>query len=179
MADQTVDTPLKQSGLIRASKAFVIKNALQLYVGQLVMLASGYLDKHVAAATICAGVVKGPGVPGNNPVMDGFSFTPPMKMIAPGNTGAAAGNQPKAIVEQGEFILEDQSLTVAGTLAGTIADVGTVLYAGNASSNLADLSTTQTSSDKPIGVIVAFKSASGGSAVYDIRFFSYEARRAM
>ena len=181
MADPTKDTIFGTANLKRDSKAYVIKNALQLYVGQLAKLTSGYLDKHAAGAnTVCLGVVVGPGVPGNNLVLDGFALgSPPVKQIAPGNTSAAAGNEPKAIVERGDQTIKDLVLTVAGTLAGTIADVGTVLYAGAGSSNLADLSTTQTSSDKPLGEIVAFKSASGGSATYDVLIYSYEARRAM
>lgn len=182
MADLTYDTSLQFSGLIRKSMPYVITNGLQIYTGQILKLTSGLAALQAAGAgTIVAGIAVAPGVPGGNPVLDGFNLQSlPIPQIAPGNVSTArAGNANAVVIEQGEFTLKRQQLAVAGTLAGTNADVGKVLYAPD--SNVADLSTTQTSTDKPFGEISAFYAgtSSGGFAYYDVLVYSYEARRAM
>lgn len=179
MANLTADTPsFEYSGILRKDIPFVITNGVQIYVGAIVKEASGYVTNFATGSTVL-GLAVGPGVPGGNPVLDGFTLTSlPIPQIAPGNAStAAAGNANQVVVATGEMTIKRLSLTVAGTLAGTQADVGTLLYA--ADDNLADLTTTQPGSDKPFGEITAFYSASGGSATYDVLMYSYEARRAM
>ena len=160
---------------------YVISNGVQLYIGQLVKLTSGYLVKHAptAAANPCEGVVIGPGKPGDDPNIDGNTVNANGRLnaLAPGNTGGATGTAPKAVVERGSFVIDNLALTLAnGTLAGTIADVGKNVYAKSASSNLADLTDTITSSDHPIGRIVGFVSATATIATYNVRIFSLEER---
>ena len=53
------------------------------------------------------------------------------------------------IVEQGAFTWMQVTLTIAGSLAGTQADVGLKLFA--ASSNIADSVTTNPGTDKVLG----------------------------
>lgn len=180
MANITYDKPNEYAGPIVKQIPYVISNGVQLYVGQILMLTSGYALKNAAgSATVSVGIAVCGGIPGSNPVMDGFTLTTlPIPMIAPGNASSAAtGNANQVVVETGEVTIKRLSLTVAGTLAGTQADVGTLLYPPTA--NMADLQTTQTSSEKPAGRITAFYSASGGSAYYDVLWFSYEARLGM
>ena len=178
MAALTYDHPLQYNNLsVRDTIAFVTKNGVQVYVGDLVELLGGYIQLHVAGSATCiVGIADRGGVPGSNPAMDGFNLaTLPIPLIAPGNAStAAAGNANKVVVETGRVIARQVTLAVAGTLAGTIADVGAKLYC--ATSNIADASTTQPSTDKPLGKIVNFYSASGGNAVYDIEVMSYTDR---
>jgi hypothetical protein len=157
-----------------------VANGVQLFLGQLVMLSGGDLNKQVAgSATVCVGVVIEGGTPGSDPNLDGNALNAngSYNAVAKGNTTLAAGNQPKAIVERGRVTYKDVTLQIQGTLAGTEADKGTVMFAGAASSNLQDLSSTQTSSDKPFGVIAAFKGlGAAGYAIYDVTAFSYTER---
>jgi hypothetical protein len=181
VADLTYDTELKFSGLLRKTIPFIITNAVQLYTGMFVKLVSGYATKMVSgggAAGAMVGVAVAGGVPGSNPVLDYnlSALTPPYPAIAIGNvTTAAAGNANQVIVETGEFTLKQVTLTLAnGTLAGTAADVNTKVYA--ATSNPADMTNTQSGSDKPVGLISAFYSATATTATYDVLVNSYDAR---
>lgn len=182
MANLTYDTEVAFSGLVRKTYPYVITNALQLYTGQLLMLTTGLAARLApAAGTVCIGVGVAGGVPGSNPVLDGFNLqVQPIPSIGPGNvTTAASGNANEVIVEQGEFTANRVRLAVAGTLVGTVADVGKALFA--ATSNLADLSTTQILTDKQIGEVSKFYpgSLSGGFATYDVLVYSYEARKGL
>lgn len=157
-----------------------IANGVQLYLGQLVKFTAGDLNKHAAGSgTTCMGVVIEGGIPGSDPNVDGNTTNAngTTNAVAPGNTAAAVGNQPKAIVERGRVTVYNLTLQVAGTLAGSEADKGTLMYAGSGTSNLQDLSTTQTSTDKPIGVIAQYRGAGAtGYAVYDVTVFAFTER---
>ena len=180
MAAITADTVLSCQGKVRKQGSFIIKDGVQLYVGGICKFTSGYADIQVAAAsTIVAGIAVGPGNPGNNLVLDGFTLTSlPVPMIAKGNqASAAAGNENRVILEQGELTLRDVKIAIAGNLNGNAGDVGQVLYAPT--SNVADLTTTQTSTDKPFGEVAAYKATSGSTGTYDVLVYSYEARRGM
>lgn len=176
MAALAADSKVNFAGLgPRQTRSFIIANAAQLYVGSILRLNGGRAATFTTGNTVL-GVAVGPGVPGNNPVLDGFTLSSlPIPMIAPGNTGAAAGNEPRVVVEMGAFTWEQVTLTLAsGTLAGTIADVGVKVYA--ASDNVADSTNTQPGTDKPLGVITRFYSATATLATYDILVDSYDAR---
>lgn len=181
MADLTYDTELPFNGLLRKTIPFVILNGVQLYTAMILRLSAGYATKQAAGAgTVVLGIAVAGGVPGSNPVLDGFNLqTLPIPQIGPGNAStAAAGNANQVIVETGEFTATQTPITLAGTtLAGTQADVGTVVYAPT--SNIGDLTTTQTSTDKPFGRIAAFWSATATIGTYDVLVFSYEARLGM
>jgi len=185
VADLTYDNPsgLKSSGgaLLREEIPYIIQDGLQLYVGMLGKLSSGQLVKMASGGgktTPCVGIIVGPGVPGSNPVMDGFALgTLPIPTIAKGNvSSAAAGNANRAIVNTGEFVLEQVTLTLTGSMAGSGADVGIALYAST--SNPADLTSVQPGSDPVIGEIKEFLSKpSGTTAIYHVLVYSLEARR--
>lgn len=157
-------------------RVFPIANSVQMYVGSLLKLNGGYADK-LTNSNVCIGVAVAPGVPGNFPPLDGQSLTTlPIPMIAKGNTAAAAGNLPSVICEQASFTWMQVTLTLAnGSLAGTIADVGTKIYAGN-TDNIADATNTQPGSDKPLGIISNFYSFTATTATYDIDFYDFNAR---
>lgn len=179
MAALGADSKINYSGLSpRQTKPFIIANAAQLYVGSLLKIASGFITNFATGATVFGVAVAG-GVPGSNPVMDGFDLQSlPLLMIGPGNaSSAAAGNANQAIVEQGAFTWEQVTLAVAGSLAGSQADVGVTLYAG--SDNIEDSLTTQPGSDKPLGQISRFYSTATTTAIYDIFVFDYESRLGM
>lgn len=180
MSALAADSKVNFSGLSpRQTKTYIITNAAQLYVGAILKLASSYVTNFTTGNTVFGVAVQG-GVPGSNPVMDGFTLTSlPIPMIAPGNVStAAAGNANTVVVEQGAFTWMQVTLTLAnGTLAGTQADVGTLVYA--ASDNVQDSTNTQPGSDKPLGYISKFYSATSTTAIYDIFVFDYESRRGM
>ena|ERR1017187_1505195 len=175
MATLTYDSPLPDQNTIRNTQQFPITTASQLYIGELVMLTSGALVALAAASgTVCLGYVVEPGVPGGDPNMD--AITAP-NAIAVGNTALSVGVIPTAVVQTGESIINSVTLTIAGTLAGTVADVGKTLYAGAASANIADASTTQTSTDAKLGHIAGFVSKpTSTTAVYNIALLSFTER---
>jgi len=181
MAALTQDTPMEIAGLLRKQVPFIISNGVQLYVGGLVEIVSGYATAFAADAGLVQGFAVQGGVPGSNPVLDGFNLQDlPIPMIAPGNASTApTGGANRVVVEQGEFTAKRVTLAVAGTLAGTQADVGKVLYA--VTDNIEDAVTTQPGTDKPLGEITFFYpgTSSGGFAVYDVLVYSLEARRGM
>jgi len=158
----------------------VIDNAIQLYVGSIVMFdaSTGYLKKKVAGSgTIALGVTVQGGIPGSNPILDGYNLQSlPIPQIAPGNVSTApAGAANQAIVEMGAFTWMQVTLTLAnGSLNGTVVDQGTKVY--TPSDNIADATNTQTSTDHPIGTITKFYSATTTTAIYDIFTDSYDAR---
>ena len=177
MADLTGDMPsLQWAGLVQQTKVFEIANGVQLYIGSLVKLASGYATKMTTTALLVGVAVCG-GVPGSNPVMDGFNLlSQPIPAIAVGDTSADEGNVPTVVVETGQFTWQRVTLTLAnGTLNGDITDVGTKVYTGN-SDNIADATDTQSGTDHPLGNITKFYSADATTAVYDILVNSYDAR---
>lgn len=175
MATLTYDLPLQYANDIRNTQSFIITNGLQVYIGELVMITSGLLAAQAAGSgTICAGFVVGPGTPGGDPNVDAITAG---LSIAVGNTTLAAGAQPEAIVEMGAVVLRQVTLTIAGSLAGTVADVGVTLYAASGSANIADAVTTQTSTDKPLGKIERFwVKPSSTTATYDIQLLSFTER---
>jgi len=179
MAALAVDSKINWAGLgPRQTNPFVIRNGVQLRVGSILKLTGGQADIQVAALGTCVlGVAVAGGIPGSNPVLDGFNLQSlPIPMIGVGNVStAAAGNANEVIVEQGSFTWLAVSLTLAnGTLLGTVADVGTKVYAPT--SNVLDVTNTQTSTDKPLGLLQKFYSSASGVAIYDILVDSYDAR---
>jgi hypothetical protein len=178
MANLAADSKINFQGPSpRQTRSCVITNALQLYVGSLVILTSGYVAKNVNGGLIIGVAISG-GVPGSNPVLDGYALqTLPIPMIAPGNVSTApTGAANQVIVEQGAFTWQQVTLTIAGTLAGTIADVGTTLYGGN-TDNIADATTTQPGTDHPIGKISRFYTKpTATTATYDIDVLDHESR---
>lgn len=167
---------LPWAGLLQQTKTFEIANGVQLYIGSLVKIASGYADKMTTSAVMVGVAVCG-GVPGSNPVMDGFNLlSQPIPAIAPGDTSGDAGTVPTVVVETGEFTWQQVELTLAnGTLAGSIADLNTKVYNGN-SDNIADLTNTQPGTDKPVGILTKFYSSDATTAIYDVLINSYDAR---
>lgn len=179
MAALAVDSKINYAGLSpRQTKSYTIKNGVQLYVGSILKLTGGYADIQVAASGTCVlGIAVAGGIPGSNPVTDGFTLTSlPIPMIGPGNVStAAAGNANLVIVEQGAFNWLQVVLTLAnGTLGGAVTDVGAKVYAPT--SNVLDVTNTQTSTDKVFGEISKFYSATATTATYDIFVESYDAR---
>jgi len=177
MAALAADSKVNWSGLgPRQTKAYTIANAAQLYVGSILKLSGGYAAAFTTGNLILGVAVQG-GVPGSNPVMDGFTLTSlPIPMIAPGNVSTAAtGNANQVVVEQGSFTWMQVTLTLAnGTLNGTAADVGTKVYA--ASSNVADSTNTQPGTDHPLGTLTKFYSATATTAIYDILVLDFDSR---
>ena len=100
MAALTQDSKVNYRGLgPRQTNAFVIANAAQLFVGSLLQItaATGLVANYVqnlGATNPVVGVAVGGGIPGSNPVLDGYNLgSLPIPMIAPGNVStAAAGN---------------------------------------------------------------------------------------
>jgi hypothetical protein len=165
MAELTQDTIRPMQVLELKLQNENIKNAQQLYVGQYVDLVSGLLQPHTpGSATVCLGIVVGPGVPGNNVVLDAIVLP---NAIAPGNT--AATPPPQAVVNIGEHVLLGVT-TIAG-LTGAATDPGTLVYLTNGN----DISTTQTSTDKPAGRVLRWN-ASTASPAWDVLIFSYGER---
>lgn len=181
MAALAQDTPMEIAGLLRKQVPTLISNGVQLYVGSLVEDSSGYATAFAANAGFVGGFAVEGGNPGSNPVLDGYNLQSlPIPLIAPGNASTApTGGANRVVVEKGEFTAKRVTLAVAGTLAGTQADVGKILYA--VTDNIADAVTTQPGTDKPLGEITWFYpgTSSGGVAVYDILVYSVEARRGM
>jgi hypothetical protein len=168
----------------RDPRPYIIKNATQIYVWGLTDVVSGVAQPHVAGSGTCiAGVAVGPGVPGNSPVLDGFTFpigpSGGSSAIPLGNvTTAAAGAANQVIIECGSQIVKAVTLTVTGGLNGTYTnDVGVELYC--ATSNIADASTTQTSTDKALGRVYQWLSynSTAGTGVYDIAVIDYQTRQ--
>lgn len=188
MAALTYDHPLQYDNLsVRDTIPYVILNGSQIYVGDLVdqHTTAGEVCPHVAGAATCiTGIASHGGVPGSNPILDGFSLGSGIgpgagPSIGPGNVGtAAAGNANKCVVDTGRLIVRAVTLAVAGTLTGAITDIGMKLFC--ATSNIADSSTTQTSTDKALGKIANFLSynAAASTAVYDIEVMSQTDRLA-
>lgn len=177
MANLTADTKINFQGPSPIqTKAIVISGTIQLYVGSLLIYSSGLAAKNVNGSN-CIGVAVGGGVPGSNPVLDGFNLQSlPIPMIGPGNSATApSGGANRVIVEQGAFTWQQVTLTIAGTLSGATSDVNKLLYGGN-TDNIADATTTQPGSDKPLGYISKFYSKTATTAIYDIFFFDYETR---
>lgn len=178
MANLTADSKVNFSGPSpRQTRSYIITNGLQLYVGSIVQLTSGYIAKQVNGKLI-QGIAVAGGVPGSNQVLDGFNLQSlPIPSIAPGNVSTApSGAANRVIVEQGAFTWEQVVLTLAnGTLAGTAADVGTLVYAGN-SDNVLDATNTQSTTDHPLGKISRFYSATSTTATYDIDVLDHESR---
>lgn len=182
MAALTYDHPLQYDNLsVRDTIPYVIANGIQIYVGDLVdqHVTAGEVQPHVAGSgTVITGIVDRGGVPGSNPILDGYTLGSGIgpgagPSIAPGNVAsAAAGNANKAVIETGRLIVRAVTLAVAGSLTGTITDITVKLYC--ATSNIADSSSTQTSTDKPLGKVVNFLSynAAAATAVYDIEVMS-------
>lgn len=178
MANLTADSKINFAGPSpRQTYSYIITNGLQLYVGSIVQLTSGYIAKQVTGKLI-QGVAIAGGVPGSNQVIDGYNLQSlPIPSIAPGNVSTApSGAANRVIVEQGAFIWSQVTLTLAnGTLAGTVADVGTKVYAGN-TDNVADVTNTQPGTDKPLGTISRFYSVATTTAIYDIDVLDHESR---
>lgn len=180
VGDPTFDVVYQVEGEAKDTFPYVIANGVQLYVGQIVTTLNGYLNKFVAnsvAGTKPLGVALEGGVPGSDPNMDGMVNANGLQpnAIAPGNTGGAAGTAPQAVVERGRQTYQQLTLQIQGTLAGTIADVGTALYAGT--SNLQDLTPTQPGTDKAFGFISQYRGAgAAGYAIYDVTADPYATR---
>ena len=184
MAALTYDHPLQYDNFsVRDTIPYVILNGSQIYVGDLVdcKTTAGEVMPHVATggtANPIVGIADRGGVPGSNPILDGFSLGAGIgpgagPSIGPGNVAtAAAGNANKCVVETGQMIVRAVTLTVTGTLTGAITDIGMKLYC--ATSNIADSATTAVNSDKPLGKVANFLSynATAGTAVYDIEVMS-------
>lgn len=181
MAALAVDSKVNWAGLgPRQTKVYQIKNGVQLYVGSLLQLTSGNADAYVSgggATNPCIGVAVQGGIPGSNPVTDGFTLTSlPIPMIGPGNVStAAAGNANLVVVEQGAFTWNQVAITLSGTsLTGVQADVGTKVFA--TTSNISNLVTTNPGTDKVFGEVTKFYSATSTVGTYDIFVNSYDAR---
>jgi hypothetical protein len=192
MAALTSDQANQYSNSIRNTQRAVIKNATQLYVGGLTDVVAGVAQPHVAGAgTSIGGIAVGPGVPGNSPILDypnlGAGIGPGVGSAIPlGNVttvGAAAANQ--VVLETGEVVLLQVLVTVAGALVGSAADIGQEVYCATSNvgqtGTVGDVSTTQTSSDKPLGHISWYYpgtySAVAGTALYDIQVLDAQVRK--
>ena len=163
----------------RQTNPFPIANAAQLYVGALLELTSGFAAAYAStggATNPVLGIAVGGGIPGSNPVLDGYNLASfPIPMIAPGNASSAAvGNANQVIVEQGAFTWMQATLALT-TIVGSQADVGTKVFA--VTSNINDCVVANPGSDKVFGVITAFYSKpTATTGVYDIFVNSFDAR---
>lgn len=180
VGDPTFDVLYTVEGEAKDSFNYVISNGVQLYVGQIVTTLAGYANKWVAnsvAGSFPVGVALEGGTPGSDPNMDNMINANGLQpnAIAPGSTGGSAGTAPQVVVERGRVTYQQLTLQIQGTLAGTIADVGTKLYA--ATSNLQDLTPTQPGTDGAFGKIAAYRGAgAAGYAIYDVTAFPFATR---
>jgi hypothetical protein len=143
---------------------YVIANAAQIYVGSWCDIVSGYAQTHTTGHTI-QGLAVGPGVPGNDPNMDGFA-NPPVSAIAPGNN-TAPKNQ--VVLNEGEITL--LLVTTITSAAGAQSDVGTPVYLSD--DNL--ITTVQPGGDKPLGEI-SFWTSVGSTNYWNVKCYRFSAR---
>ena len=143
---------------------YTIANATQIYVGSWADIVSGVVQPHTTGHTV-QGLTVGPGVPGNDPNMDGFA-NPPASAIAPGNN-TAPRNQ--AVINEGEITL--LNVTVITGAGGAQTDVGTLVYLSNDN----DLTTVQPGSDKPLGEIAQWTSV-GSTNYWNVKCYRFAAR---
>lgn len=121
MAALSADVIRPQAENAKQLLAYTSANGVQNYVGGFTDIVAGVAQPHTIGHTI-QGCAVGPGVPGNDPNMDGFA-TPPASAIAPGNN-VAPRNQ--VVLDLGSFTLLNV-LAIAGA-AGAQADVDTKVF---------------------------------------------------
>ena len=143
---------------------YPIANGVQIYVGSFCDIVSGVAQPHTTGHTI-QGLAIGPGVPGNDPNMDGFA-TPPASAIAPGNN-TAPRNQ--VVINEGEVTL--LNVATITSAAGAQTDVGTLVYLSD--DNL--ITTVQPGSDKPLGEISAWNPV-GATNYWNVKCYRFAAR---
>lgn len=147
--------------------AYVIANGVQIYVGSFCDDVSGVAQPHTTGHTVF-GIAQGPGVPGNDPNMDGFAV-PPASAIAPGNNLSPPATRNQVVLDQGAFTLINVA-TIASA-AGAQTDVNTLVYLSNDN----DITTVQPGSDKPLGFISAWNPV-GTTNYWNVFVYAYAAR---
>lgn len=162
MANLTMDVQLKlkEDPGARCPRSFQITNALQLYTGSYVRLASGRLTQYDGATgSVIVGYVEAP--------TRDVSITSGSTTVAPllGNTSATP--VPEAQVETGSHILNKYAVT--GVTA--ITDVGSLVYLAS-DDNV--LTLTQPNASKPLGWITRWYATTS----CDVYVMSWAERRA-
>lgn len=143
---------------------YTIANGTQVYVGSWCDLVSGVAQPHTTGHTV-QGIAVAPGVPGNDPNMDGFA-NPPASAIAPGNN-TAPRNQ--VVINEGEITLINVATITSA--AGAQTDVGTLVYLSD--DNL--ITVTQPGTDKPLGEISAWNPV-GTTNYWNVKCYRFAAR---
>ena len=162
MADLTENRILRTKEFPGASRpqSFQIADALQLYTGSFVRLASGRLALYDGATgSVIVGYVQ--------PSSRDLCIISGSTTVAPLLGETSASPVPEASVETGAFILNKYDVTNVTA----ITDVGTLVYLASDDNTL---TTTQPNSSKPLGWITRWHSGTS----CDVYVMSWAERRA-